>query len=248
MSSLWKGTVKNAAKSGLKSTAKTGGSRAARAAALKRVAALRKAAASRSASRAATLRSGRAVGQGITSAANACIKNKKMCVGAAVAVGVGAYMYDKYGEMDKEQKQCMTTCFPEDWQEYVDGEISTPNYKVIGGRSKKDQELTYAALYEDDDMKNNLCTLEKLAENNIPEGKDSCNEFCEAVCDFDVNDLVRETASDLTGGASTLGGAAWQGFFDGLGIDFEQVKKYGIMALVAILILSVLSILIKVAL
>lgn len=193
-------------------------------------------------------RAGAKVGRGVAGAARACIKNKKMCAGAVAAAGVGAYMYDKYGDMEDEKKQCMSTCFPEDWQEYVDGQISTPNYKVIGGRSKKDQDLTYAELYEDDEVKGSLCTLETLAANKIPEGKDSCNQFCEEACGFDFNDLVRETVSDATGGAKNLGDSVFEGIFDGLGIDFKQVKKYGIIALVTILILSVLSILIKVAL
>lgn len=196
------------------------------------------------------------LGDKVAAVGKKCTKNPKMCAAAVATAGATAYMANKYLEMSAEQEECMNFCFPENWHQYVEGSIPRPNYKVIDGSSLNDSSIKYAPLYDDDEVSSKLCTPDTLAEYDIQEGKDSCNVFCEAACDFDITDVVEETVKDGVSGAKKvvkegtkaaasvtkdLAGSV----LEGLGIDLEKVKKYGIMGASVIAILCVLSIVMK---
>lgn len=185
-----------------------------------------------------------------------CAKNPTICAAAVASAGAAAYMTKKYLDMSEEQEQCMNLCFPENWHQYVDGTVDTPNYKVIDGASLDDSNIKYAPLYDDVEVSSKLCTPDTLAEYNIPEGKDSCNVFCEAACDFDLSDVVEETVKDGVSGAKKVVKEGTKAAADitkdlagsvleGLGIDLEKVKKYGMIGGIILLILCVLSIAMK---
>lgn len=212
-----------------------------------------------SAAKAAAKKAGKAAGKvadAAGAAGKACKKNPKMCAAGVLGAGTAAYMTKKYLDMSEEQKECMSMCFPENWHQYVDGTVDTPNYKVIDGASLDDSNIKYAPLYDDVEVSSKLCTPDTLAEYDIPEGTDSCNVFCEAACDFDIGDVIEETVKDGVSGAKkvvkegtkvaadvTKGVAG--GVLEGLGIDLEKVKKYGMIGGIILLILCVLSIAMK---
>lgn len=189
-------------------------------------------------------------------AAGACKRNPKMCAAGVLGAGTAAYAAKKYIDMTEDQKDCMNMCFPEDWAKYVDGQIDKPNYKVVDGASLDDSSIKYAPLYDDLEVSSRLCTPDSLRKYDIPEGTDSCNIFCESACDFDISDVVQEVVSDGTkavadgtkevvkagsNAAADVGGSAFQGLMDGLGIDLKQAKKYLIIGVIVILLLFVLS-------
>jgi len=169
-------------------------------------------------------KAGKAVSEGASKAASYCKKNPKTCAAGVAAAGVTGWAIKKYGDLKEDQKNCLALCYPEDWPEYIDGKIDAPNYKVIDGSSNID-DTKYAAYYPD--MAENLCTPENLKNKNIPEGKKSCNSYCEKVCDFDLTDVASEMVEDTAKGVGKIGGAAAKGLLDGTGIS-DILGNYGL--------------------
>ena len=115
-----------------------------------------------------------------------CGKNIGLCAGS----GIAAYLtYDSYKELKEEQKQCLDICMPEDWGNYKKGRISQPTYKTIDAKSPNDPSLSYAELYPDN--KDYVCTRPNLLEDGFQlNDKDSCDKFCQNVCDFTLRDVL----------------------------------------------------------
>jgi hypothetical protein len=115
-----------------------------------------------------------------------CGKNVGLCAGA----GITAYLnYESYKELKEEQKQCLDICMPEDWGNYKKGRISQPTYKTIDAVSPNDPSLSYAELYPDN--KDHVCTRPNLLEDGFQlNDKDSCDKFCQNVCDFTLRDVL----------------------------------------------------------
>lgn len=200
-------------------------------------------------------KAGKKASEAVQKAAGMCKKNPKMCAAGVLGAGTAAYAAKKYMDMTEEQKECASMCFPENWHEYIEGKVKTPNYKVIDGASLSDPSIKYAPLYDDIEISSQLCTPGTLAEYGISEGPDSCNVFCEAACDFAISDVVSEVVKDGTKAAAQaakasasvgadIAGGIGGGLLEGLGIDLEAVKKnmkYAGMVLLALFLLFIAS-------
>jgi hypothetical protein len=145
--------------------------------------------------------------------ASSCANNPTMCV---AGVGIVGYTAKKYIGMSEEEGKCLNTCYPEDWKEYREGEISEPNYKVIDGVSK-DKSLNYSQLYEAE-MDGDLCTPDNLEKEIIPKDINGCDTFCKKKCGFGIRDIVSESVEDVVGGAKDVALGVTDGVLKGSGI------------------------------
>lgn len=133
-----------------------------------------------------TDRAMKAGGSGFSAAKKTCGKNIGLCAGG----GVAAYLtYKSYKDLKKEQKQCLKICMPEDWNEYKDRQKSQPTYKTRDAVSPYDPSVTYAELYPDNE--DYICTKQNLLEDGFRmTDRDSCDKFCQNVCDFSLDDVL----------------------------------------------------------
>lgn len=143
----------------------------------------------------------------------ACTDNAALCLGAGlIGATVAKHGYEKYEELEKEQKQCINLCLPDDWFEYKDGEIDEPTYKTKDAVAPNDETVKYAPLYEDDETPAMLCTKDNLMKKGINSDKYGCDTFCKDVCEYDATDVVGGAVGDaadsifntVTGGVEDL--------------------------------------------
>ena len=122
---------------------------------------------------------------------NFCMNNVSMCAQVGLGAGVaGFYGLKGWKNMKEEKKQCLSVCYPDDWQAYKENKISTPTYKTKNAVSPLNPDVKYSILYPD--MKDNVCTLENLTKRGFNPGE--CDKFCDTTCDYDVTDVVGAAA------------------------------------------------------
>ena len=175
-----------------------------------------------------------------------CKKNPKTCVGAVAGAGFAAYVGKKYKDLKEEEKVCLEQCYPSDWADYIEGTVSEPKYKTRLDFSEIEDEEVLEGIEE------NLCNPENLELNDIKKDKKSCDTFCEASCEATLARALGESVrdvGDLAGSGANLGANMAKdflaSFLEGLGIDLEQLKSYGKMALIGIVVICILSVLMK---
>jgi len=166
---------------------------------------------------------------GFSAAIKTCGKNVGLCAGA----GIAAYLvHESYKKLKKEKKQCLAICMPEDWDRYKEGLISQPTYKTKSAVSPYDPSLKYEALYPDNE--DFICTKPNLLEDGFKlTDKDSCDKFCQNVCDFTLNDVL----SNAPRQGVELGSGILKGVF---GDIFDDMLS-GSAVKTAMLVSSVLS-------
>jgi hypothetical protein len=179
---------------------------------------------------------GTGIGIGIKKAGKFCKDNPKTCAAGALGLGVGTfYGVKEWNKLTKEKKECLSVCYPDDWQEYKSGKIKTPTYKTKNAVSPFDNTVRYAALYPD--MENQICTVENLTKKGLSSSSNNCKAYCENVCDFDITDVISGAVGsmkdDAQGAATGLLGASLTTM---LGPNY----KYYIMGIIGVLLLIVL--------
>lgn len=129
-------------------------------------------------------------------------RNPKLVLLAA-ASGSAAYLaYDHKKQLNEEEEDCMRVCYPANWTEYTDGEITKDQlvYKdeTVDGRAYldeyKDEEEFDAGVF---------CTKENHRAAGIIEigDRDHCDKYCNKIC---ANKPWWEDP-DFPGGAQDLG-------------------------------------------
>jgi hypothetical protein len=166
-----------------------------------------------------------------------CTSNAALCAG----VGIAGYLgYTSYKELSEEKKQCNAMCMPDDWEAFKNDQIDNPTYKTESAVSPHDPTLKYSILYPE--FKETLCTRSNLMEDGIrPNEKDSCDKFCQNVCDFELTDVIAKTAKTAAEIATEAAKEGTSALFSELG-DFT--KYFWIIGGVFIL-LVVLSLVVK---
>lgn len=166
---------------------------------------------------------------GVKKAATACGKSPGLCAGAGIT---GYLAYASYKDLSKEKKQCSNICMPDDWDEFKNGRKARPTYKTENAVSPYDPSMKYEALYpENADI---VCTTANMMQDGInPAQKDSCDKFCQNVCDFTLDEVITNVPAK---GASI--------FMDAINKMFESV--FGDGAKWAMLASGVMSFLIPI--
>lgn len=114
---------------------------------------------------------------------------------ALMAAGMGYTAYQAYNkdkELEEEEKKCYSICYPNDWTNYKNGEISKPTYK---------NETTEGQTYISDGGDGSLfCTPENTVAMNVPStDPDHCDKYCEVACD--QGGVFENLLQDALGGA-----------------------------------------------
>lgn len=149
------------------------------------------------------------------------------CMLMVAGAGYAGYkIYDEKKKLDEKEKQCYQYCFPQDWDEYVTGEIEKPTY-----RDETDMGKDFVA--EGGDPKA-LCTTKNFtAAGLLPDGE-QCDHYCNAVCDNDWLDAAEAAAGDIFNNAlQTVKG------LPGIGPVIEAFEEYAvyIFAVIGLIIL-----------
>jgi hypothetical protein len=178
---------------------------------------------------------------------NMCLKNKKMCMAAAVGTAAGAYggiqLNKKYKEMKKEEQQCMSMCAPDDWGEYTQGIKDKPTYKTKDAVSPYDPEIKYEVLYTEEGIADQLCTEENLLKSGVKVDVKGCETFCESVCDFTLSDAAEELAGDAASSLwnNTVGPVLDPIFDMFTDLVNNPMFKYGLIFVLCIFLFFILS-------
>lgn len=123
---------------------------------------------------------------GFRTVKSTCGKNIALCAGVGIA---GYTTYKSYQDLSEEKKQCSGICMPDDWEDFKKGRKARPTYKTRDAVSPYDPSLRYEALYPDNE--DIVCTTTNMMEDGInPAQKDSCDKFCQNVCDFTLGDVL----------------------------------------------------------
>jgi len=158
--------------------------------------------------------------------------------GKMAAVGVvGAATLGNYINLSSKKKQCITNCFPLNWEAYVNGngENDFENYPWLfpGDEDLDEEELKNV------NKNKKRCSKDNLKSNNyVVSDKSSCTLYCKNVCDVNFNKaleasfkgggkLAGSTTAAAVKGAADAGGdiakdtlwAMFSGFAESLGID-----------------------------
>ena len=117
-----------------------------------------------------------------------------------VAAGGLLYLDRQYAGAEKEVKDCMKVCLPENWDDHVYGDL-------------KSSELIYKELDNPGDQP--VCNAQ------IDDCGKYCGDKCEEIHDYDVpgSNLFTGAAEDAAEGASDLFTALFGNLFSDLGID-----------------------------
>jgi|DEB0MinimDraft_6_1074348.scaffolds.fasta_scaffold36236_2 hypothetical protein len=117
-----------------------------------------------------------------------------------VAAGGLLYLDRQYAGAEKEVKDCMKVCLPENWDDHVYGDL-------------KSSELIYKEL--DNPGEQPVCNAQ------IEDCGKYCGDKCEEIHDYDVpgSNLFTGAAEDAAEGASDLFTALFGNLFSDLGID-----------------------------
>lgn len=160
-----------------------------------------------------------------------CTDNKALCAGLGVA---GYLAYDSYGKLKKEKKECLNVCIPDDWEKFKKGEIQKPTYKLENAVSPYDPEIKYSELYPE--HKETVCTIPNMLSDGInPSDKDSCDVFCQNVCDFELTDVLSESAQTAGRGTRGILGGATEGLLPDFG-NYVWILGGVIMALIVLFV------------
>ena len=157
--------------------------------------------------------------KGFKAVKKTCSDNMMLCAGAGV---LGYLAYESYEDLKEEKKQCNNICMPDDWEDFKKGRKAQPTYKTRNAVSPHDPSLRYEALYPDN--QDIVCTKPNMMEDGInPAKKDSCDKFCQNVCDFTLGDV-------LTNVPSTAGSIFSDIFDDVFGSVFGDGAKWAMYA------------------
>jgi len=165
-----------------------------------------------------------------------CKKNLQMCVMGGLAAATGAYYsLEAYNDLEKEKKECLNLCYPEDYRNAID-EGRTPTYKTENAVSPSDPNMRYTVLYPE--LEDMLCT----PENMTKEGASDCDDFCKTNCDYDLDDIFETMATNAGGDIRTGLDATLTSLLG------DKWKMYVIIFFVILCVLIMLPLLLKLVL
>jgi hypothetical protein len=135
---------------------------------------------------------GSKLGSGAKRVGKMAMNNPQLAIMAA-GMGYTAYQaYNKDKELDEEEKKCYNVCYPKDWTNYKDGEISKPTYQ-----NETSEGQTFISEGGDGSL---FCTPENTVAINIPStDSDHCDKYCGVVCD--QGGVFENLIQDALGGA-----------------------------------------------
>lgn len=154
-------------------------------------------------------------------AARAASKNAGKLITAGLVVGGGLYLENKFKKADKDTKNCINVCLPENWDDYEYGDLdkSDLKYRVLEG--------------EDANAAQPLCTATM----------DDCGEYCGPKCeDLHEYDIPgSKTAAGLGKGLGKGLGGLFGGLAKGLGKLFDpsgMASKFSLVMIILIIVMT----------
>jgi hypothetical protein len=177
--------------------------------------------ASQRATRNALQRAGDAAAAGAKRTAKAAADNAGKLITAGLVVGGGLYLENKFKKADKDTKNCINVCLPENWDDYEYGDLdkSDLKYRVLEG--------------EDANAAQPLCTATM----------DDCGEYCGPKCeDLHEYDIPgSKTAAGLGKGLGKGLGGLFGGLAKGLGKLFDpsgMASKFSLVMIILIIVMT----------
>lgn len=169
----------------------------------------------------AAKRAGDAVAAGAKRTAKAAADNAGKLITAGLVVGGGLYLEDKFKKADKDTKNCINVCLPENWDDYEYGDLdkSDLKYRVLEG--------------EDANASQPLCT----------EAMDDCGEYCGNKCE-DLHEYELPGSNTAAGVGKGVGkglGGLFGGLAKGLGKIFDpsgMASKFSLIMIVLIIVMT----------
>ena len=166
-------------------------------------------------------RTGDAVAAGAKRTARAAADNAGKLITAGLVVGGGLYLENKFKKADKDTKNCINVCLPENWDDYEYGDLdkSDLKYRVLEG--------------EDANAAQPLCTA----------AMDDCGAYCGPKCEdlHEYNVPGSKTAAGVGKGLGKGLGALFGGLFKGLGKLFDPsgvASKFSLIMIVLIIVIT----------
>jgi hypothetical protein len=166
-------------------------------------------------------RTGDAVAAGARRTAKAAADNAGKLITAGLVVGGGLYLENKFKKADKDTKNCINVCLPENWDDYEYGDLdkSDLKYRVLEG--------------EDANAAQPLCTA----------AMDDCGAYCGPKCEdlHEYNVPGSKTAAGLGKGFGKGLGGLLGGLFKGLGKLFDpsgMASKFSLVMIILIIVMT----------
>jgi len=166
-------------------------------------------------------RTGDAVASGARRTAKAAADNAGKLITAGLVVGGGLYLENKFKKADKDTKNCINVCLPENWDDYEYGDLdkSDLKYRVLEG--------------EDANASQPLCTA----------AIDDCGEYCGPKCEdlHEYNVPGSKTAAGLGKGLGKGLGGLFGGLAKGLGKLFDpsgMASKFSLIMIILIIVIT----------
>ena len=166
-------------------------------------------------------RTGDAVAAGAKRTARAAADNAGKLITAGLVVGGGLYLENKFKKADKDTKNCINVCLPENWDDYEYGDLdkSELKYRVLEG--------------EDANPAQPLCT----------EAIDDCGAYCGPKCE-DLHEYELPGSNTAKGVGKGLGkglGGLLGGLGKGLGKLFDpsgMASKFSLIMIILIIVIT----------